>query len=141
MRSRRASWIALAALGLMLSGCAAARSFQHAVSGSLDTPDGPGMGKPEARYSAAAGVTLHRKPDASSEVVGELALHEGVLRHRREAGFAYVTSKRSGLAGWVRERQLIARLPPPSAPDTPETPETETPERPPPPEKSIFDPY
>lgn len=126
-----AFWIAVAGLGLMLSGCAAVRSAQQAVSGSPRTADERGVGKPQERYSAAAGVALHRKADASSEVVGELELHESVLRYQRRAGFAYVASQRSGLAGWVREEQLIARLPE-KEPDTTE---------PPPPEKSIFDPY
>ncbi len=128
MGSRLALWIAIAGLGLMLSGCAAVRAAQQSVSGSSA---GPAVGKPQLRYSAAAGVTLHRKANATSEIVGKLDLHEGVLRYQRRAGFAYVTSQRSGSSGWVREQQLIERLPE-QEPDTPEAP---------PPEKSIFDPY
>jgi hypothetical protein len=146
MASRLASWIAIAGLGLVLSSCAVARSVQKSVSASLGVPEARAVGESQARYSAAAGVALHRKPDASSEVVGKLALHESVLRYQRKAGFAYVTAKRSGLAGWVRERQLIERLPASTKRDTSETtppeipqPETESPETPP--EKSIFDPY
>ena len=127
MGSRLALWIAIAALGLMLSGCAAVRDRQTASGSGA----GPRVVKPQMRYSAAAGVALHRNADAASEIVGELELHESVLRYKRKAGFAYVTSQQSGLAGWVREKELIESLPA-QAPDTPE---------PPPPDKSIFDPY
>jgi hypothetical protein len=126
-----ASWIAVAGLGLMSSGCAAVRSAQQSMSRSPGAADARAAAKPQVRYSAAAGVALYRKADATSDVVGKLDLHESVLRHQRRAGFAYVTSQRSGLAGWVREQQLIERLP---------AEEAAAPE-PPPPEKSIFDPY
>ncbi len=106
-----ASWIAIGGLGLMLSGCAAVRSAQETVGGWFGSADGQAGQKPQARYSAAAGVALYRNPDESSEVVGKLALYEGVLSYRVEGGFAYVTSEKSGRSGWVRERQLIERLP------------------------------
>ena len=161
--ARIASWIAISGLGLMLSGCAVVRSAEETVSGwfgSADGQSGQVAQKPQARYSAAAGVALYRNPDESSEVVGKLALYEGVLSYRIEGGFAYVTSEKSGRSGWVRERQLIERLPvtkkpvaepppPPAAeqPSAQEEPpaESEPPatEEPPakPREKSIFDPY
>ena len=155
----------------MLSGCAVVRSAEETVSGWFGSADGQAepsgqvAQKPQARYSAAAGVALYRNPDESSEVVGKLALYEGVLSYRVEGGFAYVTSEKSGRSGWVRERQLIERLPvtkkpvaeppPPAAeqPSTQEEPsaqeepraesEPPAPEEPPakPREKSIFDPY
>jgi len=147
----RASGVAIAVAGLLLSGCAAARSAQQTVTGwfgagSAGTPAaGP---RPQARYAAAAGVQLHRGPDAASEVVGELALHEAVLRDRLASGFAHVKSKASGRAGWVREQELIARLPVEEEAATtaseaaaPEAAPSGTDEPPEPPEKSIFDPY
>jgi len=150
-------WIAIAGLG-GLPGCAAMQSAQQTASGWFGEADGRGEGKPQARYSAAAGVVLHRKPDASSEVVGKLALHEGVLSYQRKDGFAYVTSAKGGLSGWVREQQLIERLPmaakpvvaapagaaeEPAVQEPPAPEEAPEPETPPaePPEKSIFDPY
>lgn len=149
MPPKLASWIALAGIGLILSGCAA---VQSGMTGWFGAPDDRGVGKPHARYSAAAGVALRSKPDESSEVVGKLALHEGVLRYQVEGGFAFVTSQKSGRSGWVRERQLIERLPvatkpaaeaPPSAVEEPAEPGEPPPEEAPaePPEKSIFDPY
>ena len=161
MKRELAAWIAISGLGLMLSGCAAVRSAQETVGGWFGSADEPAAGKPQARYSAAAGVALYRNPDDSSEVVGKLALYEGVLRYRVEGGYAYVTSEKSGRSGWVRDRQLIERLPAtkkpaaatpapspsaeePSAQEEPpaesEPPATEEPPAPPR-EKSIFDPY
>ena len=75
MSVRRGAWVVIAGLVLALSGCAAT---QRTVSGWFGGGDGPSAERPKARYSAAAGVELHRAPDASSEVVGTLALHEGV---------------------------------------------------------------
>ena len=103
-------------------------------------------------------MQLHREPVASSQVVGELALHEGVLRYQVEGGFAYVKAEKSGRSGWVRERDLIERLPAvpkpiaktPADRAQPEPAESSAPDEPPdpaeqppaqPPEKSIFDPY
>jgi hypothetical protein len=114
--------------------------------------------RPRAYYSAAARVQLHREPVASSQVVGELALHEGVLRYQVEGGFAYVKAEKSGRSGWVRERDLIERLPAKTQPSTqtqaeqaqPEPEELPDQDEPPDPdpqppaqprEKSIFDPY
>lgn len=151
MVRQRAVWIAMFGLGLVLSGCAA--------SGWFAASDAPSTDRPKARYSAAAGVALHRAPDASSEVVGTLALHEGVLRYQQDGEFAYVTSDKTGRSGWVRERELIERLPAPkktaAAPapapaaaepsETVEPAEAEEPTEPAPPpaprEKSVFDPY
>jgi hypothetical protein len=104
---------------------------------------------------------LYRAPDASSEVVGELALHEGVLRYQVDGDFAYVKAERSGRSGWLASANLIDSVPrasqpsraekpateaPASAPEVvepAEPPESETaePEAPAPPEKSVFDPY
>jgi hypothetical protein len=144
MHQHRSHALLLACVGLALalSGCMAL--------GMRPTP----AERPSARYSAAAGVALHRSPNAASEVVGTLALHEGVLRYQIEGDYAYVTSEKSGRSGWVRERDLIERLPAPkktaAAPAEPEpepepatepAPATE-PEPPPAPrEKSVFDPY
>lgn len=155
----RAMGVAMAvALGsALLLGCAAGRSMRETVSGWLGKEP-----TPRAHYVGVARARLHREPEASSEVVAELALHEGVLSYRVEDGFAYVRAERSGRSGWVRASDLIDQLPPPrpkpAAAETSAAPEPEAPsaEAAPPaeppaepevesepeaPEKSVFDPY
>ncbi len=171
MAPRFTGWVAIAALGALLSGCAATQSATRPASGWFGAGDSASEQKPTARYSAAAGVALHEQPDASSPVLGKLGRHEGVLRYQLENGFAYVTSEKSGRSGWVREGELIERLPAarkaaaaaprvapepavaprdPVVPDDPvggdepaEALEPSEPGEPPAeaPEKSIFDPY
>jgi len=49
MALRLASWIAIAGLGAMLSGCAATRSAQQTVSGWLGMGDSASAERPQAR--------------------------------------------------------------------------------------------
>jgi len=112
---------------------------------------GNGASAPRAYYVGVARAKLYRAPDVSSEVVGELALHDGVLRYEVEGEFSYVKAEQGGRSGWLQSAKLIDDLPrasqtPVSAPDAAEPtekPESETtePEAPHPPEKSVFDPY
>jgi hypothetical protein len=165
MARRLAGWIALTALGALLAGCAATQSATRTVTGWFGADEAASPQRPQARYSAVEGVALHEQPDDSSPTLGKLGRHEGVLRYQRENGFAYVTSETSGRSGWVREGELIERLPatrkpaasapsvapePAVAPDDPagadepaEALEPTEPGEPPAeaPEKSIFDPY
>jgi hypothetical protein len=122
--------------------------------------------KPRACYAGVSRARLYHEPDASSLVVGELRLYEGVLAYRDEDGFTGVRSEQSGRSGWVRSSQLTSDLPrarkpvaaPPSPPASaqaqpppPATAEPEPADEPPPepepaprepePEKSVFDPY
>ena len=165
--ARIASWIAISGLGLMLSGCAVVRS-----AGDRERMVWFWRGRRAVRAgrAEAAGTLFGCRRCGVAErtvlgLVGKLAL-AGVLSYRVEGGFAYVTSEKSGRSGWVRERQLIERLPvmkkpvaepPPrpaaEQPSTQEEPSTQqespaeseppAPEEPPAPprEKSIFDPY
>lgn len=165
MQQRVAGSIAIAALAGVLFGCAATRSVQDTVGGWFGSDPGSSAERPQARYSAAAGVVLRETPDAAAGLVGRLGLHEAVLRYKLENGYAYVKSEKTGHDGWVRERDLIEQLPAPrkpavaapaAAPEPPATSEqsatqeapagatepTEPGESPSEsPEKSIFDPY
>jgi len=154
--------VAVSLAGLLLVGCAAGRSIQATVGGWFGATRAAEQ-RPRAYYSAAARVKLKREPVASSQVVGELALHEKVLGYQVEDGFMYVTAEKSGRRGWVRERDLIERLPvkvqpsakpkaEPAPPEQPPPEPEELPEQGEPPdpvpqpagqprEKSIFDPY
>jgi hypothetical protein len=160
-----------ALLASVLSGCAVARSTQETVGGWFGgkPTDGPAAGvRPRAYYAASARVKVLAEPAASASVVGELALHEGVLGYQVEEGYAYVTSQTGDTKGWVSVRALIEKLPsptraakpaaaPPAAtpaqdgataeplePLAPEDDPSDDAEKPSPgatPEKSIFDPY
>ena len=104
--TRRAA-VAIALAAALLVGCAAAGSLKRTVQGWLG-----GEAPPRAHYVGVARARLYREPEASSEVVGELALHEGVLSYRVENGFAYVKAEKSGRTGWVDARALVDQLPP-----------------------------
>jgi hypothetical protein len=117
--TRHTALVAALLGALLLAGCATGRSAQDTASGWFDRVTGKtsaAEAEPRASYAAVARLKLYREPDASSAVVGELALHEGVLRYQDDRGFAYVKARKSGLEGWVREGQLSERLPSTSKP-------------------------
>jgi hypothetical protein len=138
----------LAVTALSLVGCASTRSLQQTVAGWFGAEP-----KPRACYAGVARAKLRREPEASSEIVGELALHEGVLAYQSDDGFVFVRAEKGGRSGWVRSSELIGQLPaerkvtsepqkaatPPEAEAPPPTSEPEP--EPQQPEKSVFDPY
>jgi hypothetical protein len=106
-----------ASLAGVVSGCTAVRSTQETVGGwfGAKAADGPSPDvRPRAYYAASARVPVLADPDASAKRVGELALHEGVLRYQVEGGYAWVSSQKGDTKGWVSERALIERLPAPA---------------------------
>ena len=126
MRLRRpphvpAGWIArLAAavsLALALASCASVQQtiggwFGAATPTPAPTPQGKAAGAaPRVYFAGTEAVKLYSEPSASSKVIGELSLHEKVTRFKLERGFAYVESAARGLKGWVKNSQLIWRLP------------------------------
>lgn len=140
--------LALALAAVIGSGCAAGRSATQTARGWL----GMETRAPRAYYAGAARAKLYRAPDATSAVVGQLALHEGVLCYELDGDFCYVKAERSGNEGWVLNADLIDRLPrasaparnvaAPAAPAPEPEPELEPePDAPAPAEKSVFDPY
>lgn len=151
-RSRAGAFraVALALVATLLVGCASGSSLSQTVSGWLGRSSAP----PRAYYAGAARAKLYRAPDATSAVVGQLALHEGVLCYELDGDFCYVKAERSGNEGWVLNADLIDSVPrasaparnvaPPAAPVPEPEPEPELepePEAPAPAEKSVFDPY
>jgi hypothetical protein len=78
-------------------------------------------------YAGAEGVQVYSEPSASSKIVGKLSLHEKVIRTKLEKGYAYVQSTKSSVKGWVKNADLIQRLP--TAPTT-GTPSPTSPEAP-----------
>jgi hypothetical protein len=177
--SRRAretwkSWArrsAVAAIGgaLLLSACAGGGSGSGTVGGWLDGVRGKTSAEGQSRvsYAAAARIKIYGKPEADSPVIGLLDRYEKIARYQSVSGFAYVEA-RGNLSGWVRESQLIERLPHKSAEGEPTPPAEATPApgdsvetevKPPPdtaptepvppdsgaepkePERSVFDPY
>lgn len=102
---------------LTLAGCA---GMQKTVDGWLGKPDAASTQDAGSVYFAASdGLVMHADASGSSAVVGRLALHEKVVRTRQQSGWAYVTSDRTGTAGWVDNAQLIWRLPAASASGAP----------------------
>jgi hypothetical protein len=94
---------------LTLAGCA---GVQKTVDGWLGKSDAGSMQETGSVYFAASdGLVMHADASGSSAVVGRLGLHEKVVRTRQQSGWAYVTSDRTGTAGWVDNAQLIWRLP------------------------------
>lgn len=161
--TRHTALLAALLAALLLAGCATGRSAQNTSSGWFDRVTGKAAPEPSPYYAGAARTKLYREPDAASAIVGELALHEAVLRYQDDRGFAFVKARKREVEGWVRVGQLIARLPraskPPSVGAAPGEPaaadaspsvpsETPTEVEPPAPdaepdgpERSIFDPY
>jgi hypothetical protein len=92
----------MAALALLLAGCAQLRSPESSVEGTAES----------VYYAGTASLTVHAEASSASKVVGHLALHEKVTRSRVEHGYAHVLASESGVEGWVDNAQLIWRLPP-----------------------------
>jgi hypothetical protein len=129
-----AGWIArLAAavsLALALASCA---SVEQTIGGWLGvatptpTPkEKAAAAAPRVYFAGAEAVKVYSEPSASSTVLGELSLHEKVTRFKLERGFAYVESGPRGLKGWVRNSELIWRLPSGATTTAPATAEPES---------------
>ena len=135
-----ALWVAL-----VFTSCAGVKQRVGGWFGAKTPPSSPGPATaqpPRVYYAGVDGLKVYSEPSASSKVVGTLSLHEKVTRSGVERGYAYVTSSKSGLAGWVSNAQLIWRLPAaagpageaaPEAPVAPEAPEPAAPAPEPPP--------
>jgi hypothetical protein len=109
---------AVVSIALVLASCA---SVQHTVGGwfgaATPTPTPATAAQaPRVYYAGVEGMRVYSDPSPSSKVVGELSLHERVTRTKLERGFAFVESAKSGTKGWVKNEQLIWRLP--TAPTT-----------------------
>jgi hypothetical protein len=117
---------AAVSVALVLASCA---SVQHTVGGwfgtatptpsptpTLQTKGGAATTAPRVYYAGIEGLQVYSAPSASSKVIGQLSLHEKVTRFKLERGYAYVESTKSDVKGWVKNAQLIWRLP--SAPTT-----------------------
>ncbi len=117
---------------VVIAGCA---SMQQTVSGwfgATPTPQATSAGAlaPRVYYAGIEGLKVYSEPSASAKVVGVLSLHEKVTRTKLESGYAYVESAKA--KGWVKNAQLIWRLPtaPTSAAPAPAEPQPEEPEAP-----------
>jgi len=123
--------IAAFALLMSLAGCA---TMQRTVGGWFGTatptpaptpaPQAPAAAAPRVYYAGTDGLKVYSEASTSSQVLGQLSLHEKVTRFKLERGYAYVESAKSGLKGWVINAQLIWRLP--TAPTTAEPSPVET---------------
>ena len=84
-----------------------------ACSGVQRTVDGWFAGETSAGsvyFAGRDGLAVHADASGASPVVGQLALHEKVVRSKLRSGYAYVVAADRDLAGWVDNAQLIWRL-------------------------------
>jgi hypothetical protein len=98
---------------IALSACSTVHSAEHSVFGE----------EGEIWYCGRAGLEVRASAFVTSKVIGQLALHEKVVRTKTERGFAHIESEKSGLEGWVEDAELISQLPavssvPPAKPAT-----------------------
>ena len=111
----------LVALALVLHGCSQWPLFgdlfgKEPPSAPPEIPSKPPEPvKPDnsgqAFYVGASSINVHADSKLSSLVVGRLSAYEAVTRTKIDGAYAYVTSAKSGLSGWVDNGQLIWRLP------------------------------
>jgi hypothetical protein len=127
-----------------------------------------GLGKSSAKqegvfFAGEGGLTVRDAPKASGKIIGQLSLHQKVVRSKVTDGYALVRVVDGGLAGWVVNAKLLWKLPgsqpaaaveetpvaseetppPPEASQTP-PPAPEAPKAPAPKSRtgaSVFDPY
>jgi hypothetical protein len=135
----------LACSALSLAGCT---SIQQTIGGwfgpaatptPLSTPQDTAARAAATGvfYAGAEGLNVYSEPSGSSKVIAELPLYDKITRSKRERGYAYVTSAKSGVSGWVDNAQLLWQIPsllPPTAGASPAAPPEEivpTPESPP----------
>ncbi len=103
---------ALLLVGAASAGCSGAQRVGGWLgSEPTPTPSASAADQPRVYFAGAQGLRVYAEPSFSARVVGELALHEKVVRRRLERGYAYVEAERTGLAGWVDNARLLWRLP------------------------------
>jgi hypothetical protein len=56
-------------------------------------------------------MKVYSSPSTASTVIGQLPSFDKVTRSKMERGYAYVTSSKSGVSGWVNNAQLLWRVP------------------------------
>ena len=75
-----------------------------------------GLGKSGARqegvfFAGENGLTVRDAPKASGKIVGQLSLHQKVVRSKVTDGYALVRVVNGHLAGWVVNAKLLWKLP------------------------------
>ncbi len=102
------------AFGIGVGSC----SVQKTVGGWFGaTPSPTPAPIPQERSAAGVffagvdGLTVYSDSSSSSKIVGRLPLYDKVTRSKVERGYAYVTSDKSGITGWVNNAQLLWRVP------------------------------
>ena len=85
-----------------------------------------GLGNSSAKeqgtfFAGVDGLTVRDAPNGSAKVLGELALHQKVIRSKVSGGYALVRVAGGNLSGWVVNSKLLWKLPS-SQPVTAESP-------------------
>jgi hypothetical protein len=99
-----------------VGGCATMQQtfggwFGAATPTPVPTPEPAPATAASVYYSGTQGLKVYSEASSSSKIIGELSLYEKVTRSKLERGYAYVTSVKSGVTGWVKNAQLVWRLP------------------------------
>lgn len=113
-----ALFVALLLAAGLASGCssggAASKgkgwSFSNLLGGKDSASTHPAA-KAQVLYAAEAGVNVLREASSSAKVVGELTLHQKVLRSRVSGSYSYIKAADGALQGWVPSSKLLGRLP------------------------------
>ncbi len=82
-----------------------------ADSASKDLGTNENAMAPRVYYAGVEGLKLFPESSFSGAPLAELPLHQKVLRYKLERGFAYVKVPGTGQVGWVRNRDLVWRIP------------------------------
>lgn len=98
--------LALVMVAVLAAGCAAGGLTGKSTGAASRSKTGA-----QTCYAGAAGLKVYKKATNTSKVVGQLSLHQKVVRSQVESGYAYIKTSDGKLKGWVVNTRLLRRLP------------------------------
>lgn len=124
---------AVVSVALLLASCTSVKQTVGGWWGSstpTPTTKATAAQAPRVYYAGVEGLKLYGAPSSEANVVGSLSLYEKVARLKLDRGYAYVESAKTGMRGWVKNAQLVWRIPtaPTTAGPAPQEEEPEEPE-------------
>jgi len=106
----------LALVATLAAGCAAGGATGKTTSKT-------GTTGAQTVYAGAAGLKVYKEASNTSKVVGQLSLHQKVVRSRVTGGYGYIKTADGKLKGWVVNTRLLRRLPSKTAGGTAKSPD------------------
>lgn len=108
----RAPLVLLLLCACQLAGCGSVPSFEKkGEAGPTPVSAAQASGTEQVYFAGEGNLKIHESPSAGSKVVGQLALHQKVLRREVSKGYAHIRTPDDSLRGWVDNARLIWRLP------------------------------